>query len=205
MAKAIAEQSNKLSIFWLKKYGYLCKKYSYNSGGIKWIYGYENECGINFSVIRDDFGTTKEKAYINLRYASIIQWSGEKEKMDYKIWLTTTPCRYGGKRYWFICPMTKEGKYCGRRVGVLFGVSNKYGCRHCAEVAYNSQMYGGRHKGFVSIPDIEQAEKEVKRRYYNGRPTRKYRRVMRLSQKFGIGCGIMIISWNRHLAKLRKK
>ena len=108
--------------------------------------------------------------------------------MDYKIDLSTTPCRYGGKRYWFTCPLSKNGKYCGRRVGVLFSIGKWFGCRHCGEIAYQKQMEGGKYRwNGVSVPDIERAEKEVKRCYYKGKPTRKYRRVMRLNDRFEDG------------------
>ncbi len=189
MTKSIAEQSNGLSIFWLKKHGYLNKGSSYQSGGITWTYGYsENKSSINFSIIRNDLDTPEERAYINLRYTNTNRYSGEKDDMDYKIELTTTPCRYGGKRYWFICPLSKNGKYCGRRVGVIFGIGKWFGCRHCGNIAYSKQMEGGKYRwNGVSIPDIERAEKEVKRYYYKGKPTRKYRRVLRLNDKFEEG------------------
>jgi hypothetical protein len=118
-----------------------------------------------------------------LRYS----WGEEKEYMNYKVQLTTTPCNYGKNRYWFICPLTKNEKYCGRRVGVLYKIGKWFGCRHCGEIAYNSQMQSEKYKGFVSIPDIERAEEKVKRYYYKGKPTRKYRKVMKLNEKFEDG------------------
>jgi len=184
MSKAIAEQSNSLSIFWLKKHDYLNKNYNRNIGGIKWTNEMSgNENSIGFVILRDNFGTTEEKTYIELRYS----WGEEKEYMNYKVQLTTTPCNYGKNRYWFICPLTKNEKYCGRRVGVLYKIGKWFGCRHCGEIAYNSQMQSEKYKGFVSIPDIERAEEKVKRYYYKGKPTRKYRKVMKLNEKFEDG------------------
>jgi len=189
MAKAIAEQSNSLSIFWLNKNGFFHKHHSHRAGDITWTYGYsENKSSINFSVNRDDWGTPDERAYARLYYTHTDRGSGEKESMDYRIQLTTTPCRYGGKRYWFICPLTKNGRYCGRRVGVIYIIGKWFGCRHCGEIAYAKQMEGGKFRwNGVSVPDIERAEKELKRWYYRGKPTRKYRRVIRLNEKFENG------------------
>lgn len=185
MAKQVAEHSNRLSIFWLKKHGYLHKDYSYNAGNIKWTYGESDEgSNISFSVSRDDWGKPEEKTYIKLIYTYTDNWSGEKESMNYEIKLASTLCNFGGKRYWFICPLVKNGNYCGRRVGVLYNFGKWFGCRHCGNIAYNSQMQSERYKGFVSIPDIERAEKEVKRCYYKGKPTKKYERVLRLNEKF---------------------
>lgn len=186
MAKHKAEQSNRLSIFWLKKNGYLNKDCSFQSGGIKWTYGSSgNESSIGFSVIKDNWGTAEEKAYLNLKYTNTNGQTGEKEDLNYKVDLTHTPCNYGGVRYWFICPLSKNGQYCGRRVGVLFSIGKWFGCRHCGEIAYTAQMKGGKYRGCsVSIPDVERAEKEIKRYYYKGKPTRRYKRFIRLNKKF---------------------
>ncbi len=64
-------------------------------------------------------------------------------------------------------------------------------------------MEGGKFRwNGVSIPDIEKAEKEVKRLYYNGKPTRKYRRVLRLNQRFEDSFIGMMVKLNRlHGAK----
>lgn len=186
MSKTIAEHSNALSIFWLKKHDFLNRRYSYRSGGVTWKYGYsENKKNnISYYINRDNWGTPGEKAYLNLIYTYTDPWTNDKEDMNYKIELTTTPCHYGGKRYWFLCPLTKNGKYCGRRVGVLYSVGKWFGCRHCGEIAYAAQMKGGRYRtSSVSCPDIEQAEAEIKRYYYNGKPTRKYKRLIHLNNK----------------------
>ena len=185
MARQEAESSHALHISWLKKHGYLHKDYSRKDGGIKWTYGWSgNESSIGFSVIRDNWGTPEERTHIELAYTNTDRWSGEKENMKYNVELATTPCNYGGKRYWFICPLSKNGRYCGRRVGVIYSIGKWYGCRYCGDIAYATQMKGGMFRGSsVSIPDIEQAEKEVKRYYYNGKPTRKYKKVIRMNEK----------------------
>lgn len=105
MSKAIAEQSNALRIFWLKKHGYLHKDYSHMSGGITWTHGYsENKSSIGFAVTIGG----NEGDNIKLQYTHTSRETDEKENMDYRVELTTTPCNYGGKRYWFICPLSKN-------------------------------------------------------------------------------------------------
>ena len=42
-----------------------------------------------------------------------------------------TPCNFGGRRAWWICPV------CGRRVAILWG-GRRYACRHCHDLAYSS-------------------------------------------------------------------
>ncbi len=184
MAKQEAEWSNKLSIAFLKKHGYL--EDGWRVGGIKWTYGTSgNESQIGFTVM---LGVEGGGDSIRLQYTQTSRSTGEKENMDYRVELTTTHCNYGGKRYWFICPLTKNGKYCGGRVGVIFSIGKWFGCRHCGNIAYSSQMRGGRYRwNGVSIPDIDRAEKEIKRYYYNGKSTRRYKRYLRLTDKFDNG------------------
>lgn len=57
------------------------------------------------------------------------------QSMDYPVYLTTTPCTYGGERYWFVCP----ARGCGRRVALLYGYDVIFACRHCYRLAYQSQ------------------------------------------------------------------
>lgn len=185
MAKNTAEWSNRLSVFFLKKHGYLPQEHNYSSGEITWTHGLSgNKSSIGFTVVINAGDAINRDDYIKLSYTHTSNYSGEKESMDYKIPLTTTPCNYGGVRYWLVCPLIKNGQYCGKRVGVLYSVGKYFGCRHCGEIAYAAQMKGGTFRGSsVSIPDIERAEKEIKRYYYRGKPTRKYRRVMKMRDK----------------------
>lgn len=59
--------------------------------------------------------------------------------------LTTTIPRFGGLRYYFLCPR------CGRRVGKLYDVRG-WGCRRCHRLTYASQhVYTSRHPLLRSI------------------------------------------------------
>lgn len=46
--------------------------------------------------------------------------------------LTSTTPRFGGFRYWFLCPR------CGRRVEKLY-YAHRWACRRCHDLAYQSQ------------------------------------------------------------------
>lgn len=194
MSKMIVEQSNALSIFWLKKF---IINGSYKSGIVTWTFGV-NKSSVGYTAV-----ITETENYLELKYTHTDRGSGNKEDMDYKIQLTTSPCKYGGKRYWFICPLSKNGQYCGKRVGVIYSIGKYFGCRHCGEITYNSQMQSERYKGFVSIPDIEKAEQEVKRNYYKGKPTRKYKRLMRLNEKFNISLFRATASLDKRFANIK--
>lgn len=184
MARTIAEQSNRLSIFWLKKHDYLNKDYSHMAGSISWSYGGEEKSSIRFTIQRNNWGTPEVSTSITLKYNHTDYWTQKKSDMDYNITLVTTPCNLGGVRYWFICPLTKSGRYCGRRVGVIYGIGKWFGCRHCGEIAYQAQFEGGNFRiGSVTEPDVEKAYDEIKRFYYKGKPTRRYKRYLRLRNK----------------------
>lgn len=64
-------------------------------------------------------------------------WKSEK----YPVRLDWTPCTYGGRRAWFICP----ARGCGQRVAILYGGAI-FACRHCYQLAYASSREdaGGR-------------------------------------------------------------
>jgi len=121
MSRAIAEQSNTLSIFWLKKMHILIPKQfdgGGNSGTITWTHGWNRNSTISTNM-KD---TTGEENHIRLYYTHTDRRSGEKSEMDFKIPLTTTLCNYGGVRYWFICPLSKNGQYCGKGVGAIYSI-----------------------------------------------------------------------------------
>jgi len=198
MSKAIAEYSNAIKISYLKKNNFIIPEYkdgSITSDIMRWT------CGNNVNSIELTTNINGKDDYIKLRYTHTDHATGEKENINSKISLTTTPCYFGNKRYWFICPLIKNGKYCGRRVGVIYSIGKYYGCRHCGEIAYSSQNLGGRYKGFVSVPDVEKAEKEIKRYYYKGQPTKKYKKYLKLSDKLDEGFIADLMKSNKKLRR----
>ena len=62
--------------------------------------------------------------------------------------------------------------------------SKYFGCRHCGELTYASRNQGGRFRYSVSIPDLEEQEAKIGRYFYNGKSTRKYRRLMKMERQF---------------------
>jgi len=113
--KNTVEDCRSVSISFLKKHGYLsepcCK-----SGTITWT----NSFGEKTSSIGVSVYTLYENKYVRFYYTITKRNTGEKIECDYKVQLTTTPCHFGGVRYWFICPIINNGISCGRRVGVLY-------------------------------------------------------------------------------------
>src|ERR1035441_7592348 len=69
-----------------------------------------------------------------LSYRRRFPGSDEWKSEEYPVYLEWTPCNYGGKRPWFLCP----ARGCGRRVAVLYG-GGIFACRQCHRLVYESQ------------------------------------------------------------------
>lgn len=66
------------------------------------------------------------------------------ERMEYSIRLVTTPCHFGGLRWWFICPLVVSGVACGGRVRKLYLPGRYFGCRKCLDLTYRSTQESDR-------------------------------------------------------------
>jgi len=67
------------------------------------------------------------------------EYGGEWADVRQEIPIEWTPCRFGGRRPWFICSVYSNGRYCGRRVTKLYGAGRLFACRQCHNLAYQSQ------------------------------------------------------------------
>jgi hypothetical protein len=70
--------------------------------------------------------------------------------VDYRMLLATTRPRFGGVRWWFICPLVVGGRSCGRRVGKLYLPPDEryFGCRHCYKLTYTTCQESHKYDGF---------------------------------------------------------
>ena len=63
----------------------------------------------------------------------ILKYTHNKtDAVEQRISFAWTPCNYGGRRVWFICP------YCGKRVAVLYSGGKYFACRGCCNLTYQS-------------------------------------------------------------------
>jgi hypothetical protein len=185
-SKSTVEDSTQLSIFKLKEFGLLG---GWSATTLTWtrqLSGRKSSIGILVDVT--------DEPYVKVNYTITDRDSGEKTDYDYKISLTTTRCNFGSKRYWFICPLSVNGIYCGRRVGTLYlAPGGKYfGCRHCCNLSYESRneprlaRLGGIGYPIKAERLYEELYKQTKRWTWRGRTTRKARRLYALERKMGI-------------------
>ena len=177
MGKMKADGLKKISVSDLKRYGFLSGVF--HSGILSWTSRDGETNNVSISV-----WTTPDKPLLRITYSSTNRTTGEKRDYTYDIPLTTTPCRYGGRRWWFTCIMSRNGRYCGRRVGKLYLGDSLFACRHCYNLTYASCNASARYKGFVSIPDIDAQEAKVKRTHYAGKPTKQYRKLLKMEWRF---------------------
>lgn len=177
MAKDTCEMSRALSIGFLKKHGYLNGRSI--SGTVTWTSGWsERKSRIGIVAYVGD-----EDPHFRLQYTHT-DFDGVKSDLDYRVQLTATPCFFGGKRQWFICPLVRNGVPCQRRVGVLYGANKYYGCRQCYDLVYQSQqethtsMWSVLGKCLLSDSIYEKIG-ALRTKYWRGRPTKRYATLLK--------------------------
>ena len=114
-------------------------EHKYFNGGVRWGSMSWSRNGQKTGSISFGVSIMGTGDYLRLCYTQTNEEKEEKTEFDYKVRLTWTPCHFGGRRWWFICPLIVDGKACSHRVGVLYLANGKYfGCRHCHNLTYKS-------------------------------------------------------------------
>lgn len=132
--------------------------------GVRW----NGSMGWRNGVQIDVFTGIHEQHLVRLKYG----------EFECDIPLVTTPCNYGGIRYWFEC------LYCERRVGAIYLRADRFACRHCQFLTYERKLESRKLRKIISLPELENAERKIKRIYYNGKPTKNYIRFMIKEARF---------------------
>lgn len=177
--KVVAEDCLRLSIYDLYHWGYFKKQLS---GTVNWSRQGEVTYTVYLSI---RWRGATDNMYMQLKYAHTDRKTGEYQTFDYQIDLASTDCNFGNYRYWFRCPLTTNGIKCSRRVGVLYQRGGYFGCRHCHNLSYTSRNENSRFRQYPwrVIEDDNRREKleaRMKRRYYAGKPTKLYQRILAL-------------------------
>ena len=129
------EACKSVSISYLKKEGYL-------DGGIwkvamDWSRRGKPTGGIDMII-----STQKDDANIRFLYTHRTRRTPtQPTELDYTVPLVSTPCHFGGLRWWMRCPIEINGHLCNRRVAVLYLARGPYfGCRICHNLTYESSQ-----------------------------------------------------------------
>lgn len=174
MAKIQREKCATLNIYKLRKSGYLKDR---ESGTLLWLNGLH---AIYIKTFIYTHLNRPQGDYIS--YKTTITRDNEKiidDDHSNIIALLTTKCNYGGKRYWFKCTA------CERMVAKLYMPygGKVFACRHCYDLTYEKRIKGNNY----TIPDVEEAWRNLKRPYYNGKPTRAHKRVIQMEKMLNRG------------------
>jgi hypothetical protein len=94
-----------------------------------------------------DISVRMEPDLVILSFRSRSRSEGQWKSIEQRVPITWTPCHLGGQRPWFICSVFSGGRYCGRRVAVLYGAGELFACRHCYGLAYASQQESALYRG----------------------------------------------------------
>ena len=103
-----------------------------------WVWTYQS--GKQFPIYYAVETSDKAEPLVRLSYSWTWNGSGPTESASYTVHLTTTRPQFGGLRWWFLCPLTVNGRPCNRRVGKLYlpTPARYFGCRHCHDLTYTS-------------------------------------------------------------------
>lgn len=199
MSKSEADYCKKIEIWWLLK-NMDRRGISFKNTTVSWG---PDGCYGNISV---RVNLWNDEKYVNLNYTQTDNYTGDKKDFDYRIPIIETPCHFGGVRHWFKCPLYRNGIYCGRRVGVIYKDGDWFGCRHCNNLTYSSRKLSGIAKSFgklATLPEVEKLMKSVGRTHYRGKPTRKYRRYLRIEDQSETGFIAMTMMLGNKFNKLK--
>lgn len=168
MGKMIVENSLKLSASSFKKWGCFDNPNQFRSGTVKWGYGESEHARIDYELNLNVYG-------LRLMYKYRV-CDGEWKDQDYYVEIVSTPCYFGGLRYWFKCPS------CGIRVGCLYSVSGYFACRKCNNLAYESNnelKSARRYEPIFRLYKLEDKVEALRVRYYKGKPTKRFANLSR--------------------------
>lgn len=119
--KSTVDSQHGVDIRYFKKQGLLKTG---SSGTLTWSCGGEKTGYINYRI-----EVTGIKLIYKVRTTGTTEW----EHIEQLIYFDYTPCNYGGKRIWLLCP------HCSRRVSCIYGAGTYFLCRHCYDLNHQSQ------------------------------------------------------------------
>ena len=113
-------------------------------------------------------------------YTITDNYSGEKKDYNYIIPVVSTPCHFGGKRWWFICPLIVNGRSCQRRCRIVYMPpgSEYFGCRECHQLTYESRQRH-REKYYERFEKPYKTVESAQKQYEKARSWKKKEKIWR--------------------------
>jgi hypothetical protein len=156
------------------------KENHFFDGGIRWGNICWTRRGKKSGNMEIWVSTSKDDQFIRFQYTCIHNRTGEETEHCYRTGLVSTPCHFGKRRWWFLCPQAVNDGICNRRAAVLYIDPSgrhgyRFGCRHCLNLTYRSTKENWRWRKFfekyamVDAIDPEKAMetfKKIRKRVY---------------------------------------
>ena len=165
------DECKQISITDLKRWEYLIPE-QWKRGTISWYRGEDKTGSIGIWV-----NTTTENPYLELNY----KYDGSP--INYRVTFVTVPSNLGkGNIWYFLCPVT------GKRCRKLYLVGERFlhreafeGCFYQKQVQSKYYMYLENTIGreFEADEAYDEMQKPFFTKYYNGKPTKRYLRLMK--------------------------
>ena len=112
-------------------------------GNMTWSRMGHQFSAIGFRIIKVSYTVGSERGgigpQVHLSYTTTFR-DGTKTDSDYPVQTIWTRPNFGGKRWWWICPVGKNNRSCKRRVSKLYlpPGATYFGCRMCYDLTYTS-------------------------------------------------------------------
>jgi hypothetical protein len=156
--KDMVDETRSLDILELQKAGVFRFSPGYPWAS-KWKHGNEVVASIGYTLEIDPAGASA----LRFEYSMPIPNSDKRRHLNYPVSLDSTPCNYGGVRWWFICPLVLDGRKCERRCRILYLPPGAiyFGCRECYQLTYEcrqkhrDKFYEGVRRPMKILDDYE--------------------------------------------------
>jgi len=138
--KRTVEECRSLDVKDLRRLGFLTPN-AWRAGTLTWT----NACGEQIGSLGCEVRLQDGEQWVRLHYTL-----NQTTAMDYRVRLDATRPRFGGTRWWFLCPS------CGRRFRRLHLAPGyeSFACRVCLNLTYESvRTHDGRLGFFLKHPE----------------------------------------------------
>lgn len=123
--------------------------------------------GQNIGTITFCVSIHPDNEHIQFQYTYGGNLTETRQSFNYNVQLISTPCFFGGRRWWFVCPFSLNGQLCNRRVAFLYlGNGKHFGCRHCYNLTYASSKENHAYDKLLRKEGIKERGNKGLRKLY---------------------------------------
>jgi hypothetical protein len=113
----------------------------------KFVWQWKNDEGEQVASV--SCSVNQEGDGLNISYSWSSYHQPENQPANIHIRLRTTPCNYGGVRWWFACPS------CNRRAAILYITGGRLCCIKCGRFSYASQRGDVMDRAWIKQRKLE--------------------------------------------------